>query len=260
MSSNQTYRHHASHLSDGMKKGWSTVKEEAQHIIIDFLHTPQQSSEGNSPQQSSKGDSPQQSSEGDSPQLEYISVPMPSEEQDAAKYDVSRETADKEFWHSIHVQSASASRKVELRAGLDTCASLSAISYENAQMIGHQIRPCEDMNLMGVDATSVKPRGQIDCSFSFEGGMRSFHETFMVLDDPQAFDVILGEKFIRRNQLMVENKELFPLRKLTPEEKAALVNKTEENHPVRMAEMEERRKRAAEEREKERAKEEEPKR
>lgn len=76
-----------------MKKGWSTVKEEAQHIIIDFLHTPQQSSEGNSPQQSSKGDSPQQSSEGDSPQLEYISVPMPSEEQDAAKYDVSRETA-----------------------------------------------------------------------------------------------------------------------------------------------------------------------
>lgn len=58
-----------------MKKGWSTVKEEVQHIIIDFLHTPQQSSEG------------------DSPQLEYISVPIPSEEQDAAKYDVSRETA-----------------------------------------------------------------------------------------------------------------------------------------------------------------------
>lgn len=83
-------------------------------------------------------------------------------------------------------------------------------------MIGHQIRPCEDMNLMGVDATSVKPRGQIDCSFFFEGGMRSFHETFMVLDEPQAFDVMMGEKFIRRNQLMVENKEMFPLRKLTP--------------------------------------------
>lgn len=45
--------------------------------------------------------------------------------------------------------------------------------------------------------------------------MKNFRETFVVLDDPQPFDVLLSDDFIRRNNLMVVNEKFFPLRKLT---------------------------------------------
>lgn len=101
-----------------------------------------------------------------------------------------------------------------MRAGLDTCAQLNAIDYEKAKMLGHPIRPYEDY-LVGVNKTIVKPRGQIDCDFFFVGGMKTFHETFVVLNDPQPFDVILSDDFIHRNNLIAVNERFFPLRKLT---------------------------------------------
>lgn len=71
------------------------------------------------------------------------------------------------------------------------------------------------MSLVGVNATTVDPQGLIDFSFNFEGGKKTFHEEFVVLNDPQVFDVLLSDKFLRETGLVQVNVHLLPLRALT---------------------------------------------
>lgn len=105
---------------------------------------------------------------------------------------------------------------MELLAGLDTCAQLSVISFEKAELLGHQIRPCKDTHrLIGINKIIAEPLGLIDLSFHFERGRKMHKETFVVLKDPQPFDVLLSDDFIDRNHLLEVNEHLFPLRRLS---------------------------------------------
>lgn len=103
-----------------------------------------------------------------------------------------------------------------LRASFDTGAEENAISAEKARLIGHEIQPCNDLFLTGLNKTVAKPQGLMELSFFFEEhGRKTYREKFVVLNDPQTFDVILSDQFLSQNNLVSVNRAFFPIRRLT---------------------------------------------
>jgi len=143
-----------------------------------------------------------------------------------------------EFVEDIIVPSCGGTHDLFMRALLDTGMKVNAMSQSKWRQTGFKREEYLGRRLVTANGKTFYPRGQVRIQFYFKRRKtaKTWEVKFLIVPDEAPFDVALGSKFIRQARLLEKNDAalVLVLEKLTPEERADMVRKTQaanQQHP-----------------------------